>query len=114
MEIQPYIFHLLLGYLNSTSNTVQMWKYSNIIQRLYECEHKNASNIFPKGDEKFSKNVIKSLNPLGIDVLFSEYHKHGYQTMFQEDLCWYDFWGIMLTDLERLPVPKTISEFKAR
>ena len=44
------------------------------------------------------KNAIKSL---GLPVLFGEYKKAGYQTVFQGEECWYDHWGIMLTNFEK-------------
>ena len=31
----------------------------------------------------------------------NEFKKHGYQTMFQEDNCWHDSWGIVLNNLLR-------------
>ena len=51
---------------------------------------------------------------LGIDVLYSEYHRRGYQTLFQEDLCWYDHWGIMLSDIKSRETPGTTEEKKSR
>ncbi|XP_028395200.1 uncharacterized protein LOC114519289 [Dendronephthya gigantea] len=53
--------------------------------------------------KEFSSKWRKSIKPLGISVLFGEYQKNGYQTMFQEEGCWYDLWGLMLTDVERHP-----------
>jgi len=38
--------------------------------------------------------------PVGVEVLFETFKKCGYQTLFQEDLCWYDKGGIDLTDLK--------------
>ena len=52
--------------------------------------------------------------PLGVEVLYGAFKKWGYQTFFQEDLCWYDIWGTALTDMERREMPKTNYEFKVR
>ncbi len=52
--------------------------------------------------------------PLGVEVMFGTFKKWGYQTLYQEDLCWYDRWGIGLTDLEIRRIPKRDSEFKKR
>ncbi|EDO37452.1 predicted protein [Nematostella vectensis] len=49
----------------------------------------------------FSRKASKTLHPLGINVLYGHYKKHGYQTIFQEDLCWQDSWGIMLNNLQQ-------------
>ncbi|XP_048582314.1 uncharacterized protein LOC5511332 [Nematostella vectensis] len=54
-----------------------------------------------KGNDHFSNVAYTALHPLGIDVLYGHYKKHGYQTMFQEDLCWQDSWGIMLNNLQQ-------------
>ena len=54
------------------------------------------------------------MNPLGVPVLFGKYKKSGYQTMFQEDICWFDRWGIMLTDIERRTEPSNKREFESR
>ena len=69
---------------------------------------------FNIGDAEFSSDVKKSLNPLGIPVLYEKFQNNGYQTMFQEDLCWFDYWGIMLTDVERRGSPGSSTEFKSR
>ena len=52
--------------------------------------------------------------PLGVEVLYGAFKKWGYQTLFQEDLCWYDIWGTALTDYERRKMPKTNSDYKER
>ena len=54
---------------------------------------------------EFSSKWRKSIRSLGIPVLFGEYKKSGYQTLFQEEGCWYDHWGLMLTDVERYSTP---------
>ena len=33
----------------------------------------------------------------GIDVLAQKFKSLGYQTLFQEDLCWHDYWGSLLS-----------------
>ncbi len=52
--------------------------------------------------------------PLGVEVMFGTFKKWGYQTLYQEDLCWFDRWGIGLTDLEMRGKPEKDSEFKKR
>ncbi|XP_046855342.1 uncharacterized protein LOC124448376 isoform X2 [Xenia sp. Carnegie-2017] len=64
--------------------------------------------------EEFSSEWRKSVKPLGIHVLFGEYKHSGYQTLFQEEGCWYDYWGLMLTDVERFPTPKDSEGFIKR
>ncbi|EDO37450.1 predicted protein [Nematostella vectensis] len=54
-----------------------------------------------KVNNHFSRKASKTLHPLGINVLYGHYKKHGYQTIFQEDLCWQDSWGIMLNNLQQ-------------
>ena len=36
--------------------------------------------------------------PLNISALFGHYKRSGFQTVWQEDLCWKGIWGLM-TDL---------------
>ena len=79
--------------------------------RLFDVD---SSVTITLGDAEFSSEVTKGQNPLGIGELFGEYQRNGYQTTFQEDICWYDSSGIMLTDLERRYVPSTPQEFEKR
>lgn len=51
---------------------------------------------------------------LGVEVLYGTFKKWGYQTLFQEDLVWFDYWGIILTDLELRSKPTVDSGFMAR
>ena len=55
--------------------------------------------VFFPGNDDFSK-ASASTKPLGYNVMNTEFKKHGYQTMFQEDLCWHDAWGIMLSNIK--------------
>ena len=69
--------------------------------------------VFP--DDNTIGDTAKTLKaPLGVEVLFGNCKEWGYQTLYQEDLCWYDRWGIGLTDLEMRVVPKGHSEFRKR
>lgn len=52
--------------------------------------------------------------PLGIEVLFATFKEWGYQSLYQEDLCWYDTWGIGLTGLEIKRIPDGHEEFRER
>ena len=67
-----------------------------------------------KGHEDFSSAVKKAEVPLGLAVLYGKYQSLGYQTVFQEDLCWIDRWGVHLTGLERRSLPSSDSEYKSR
>ena len=51
---------------------------------------------------------------LGVEVLYGTFKKWGYQTLFQEDLVWFDYWGIILTDHELRSKPTVDSGFMAR
>ncbi|CAB4030612.1 uncharacterized protein LOC113677807, partial [Paramuricea clavata] len=64
--------------------------------------------------KEFSSKWRKSIESLGIPVLFGEYKKSGYQTLFQEEGCWFDHWGLMLTDVERYPTPRRREGFAKR
>ena len=70
--------------------------------------------IFFSDDDEISDTAKTAKAPLGVDVLFGTYKKWGYQTLFQEDLCWYDKWGIGLTDLHIRASPVEDEQFKAR
>lgn len=73
----------------------------------------SALSFFP--DDNTIGDTAKTVKaPLGVEVLFGTFKEWGYQTLYQEDLCWYDRWGIGLTDLEMRGVPKGYSEFKER
>ena len=65
-------------------------------------------------DNEVSVSASNKNAPLGVEVLYGAVKKWGYQTLFQEDLCWYDIWGSALTDNERRKIPKTNSEFRER
>ncbi|XP_022800581.1 uncharacterized protein LOC111338367 isoform X2 [Stylophora pistillata] len=67
-----------------------------------------------KDDNILTNTVRTSKYSLGVDVLYETFQKWGYQTLFQEDLVWFDRWGIVLTDLQVRSKPTTDSEFKAR
>ena len=65
-------------------------------------------------DNEISASGKNTKAPLGVEVLYGIFQKWGYQTLFQEDLCWYDKWGSALTDIEKRDVPIQDSEFKSR
>ena len=65
-------------------------------------------------DNEISASGENTKAPLGVEVLYGTFQKWGYQTLFQEDLCWYDIWGSALTDIQRRSVPTSDSEFKSR
>ncbi|KAJ7315079.1 hypothetical protein OS493_038971 [Desmophyllum pertusum] len=63
-------------------------------------------------DNKIS-SAVQGKAPLGVEVMYGTFQKWGYQTLFQEDLCWFDKWGTVLTDIEERPEPSGESEFKS-
>ncbi|XP_078343835.1 uncharacterized protein LOC144629491 [Oculina patagonica] len=67
-----------------------------------------------KDDNEISASGKNTKAPLGVEVLYGTFQKWGYQTLFQEDLCWYDRWGSALTDIEKREVPSEDSEFQSR
>ncbi|XP_031555080.1 uncharacterized protein LOC116291986, partial [Actinia tenebrosa] len=74
--------------------------FQSISMHTFENIRPLFSGIIKANDDFLSKSAAAQ-EPLGIDVLFKHFKEYGYQTMFQEDLCWYDEWGIMLDNLER-------------
>ena len=51
----------------------------------------------------------------GIPFLFENLKRRGYYTMLQEDSCWYDEWGSILTNnVFQKNIPKTTQEFRQR
>lgn len=48
--------------------------------------------------ELFPDKMNHKTPPLNISVLFGHYKRSGFQTVWQEDLCWKEIWGLM-TDL---------------
>lgn len=66
-------------------------------------------------DDNVVTNTAKTVKaPLGVEVLYRTFKRWGYQTLFQEDLCWFDRWGVVLTDLEIRRKPSMDSEFIER
>ena len=78
--------------------------------------HCIAQNWFSdfSDDNEISASGKNTKAPLGVEVLYGTFQKWGYQTLFQEDLCWYDMWGSALTDIEKRDVPSNDTEFKSR
>ena len=78
--------------------------------------HCIAQNRFSdfSDDNEMSASGKNGKAPLGVEVLYGTFQKWGYQTLFQEDLCWYDVWGSALTEIEKRAVPRKDSEFKSR
>lgn len=67
-----------------------------------------------KDDNILTDTFRTSKYSLGVEVLYGTFKKWGYQTLFQEDLVWFDYWGIILTDLELRSKPTVDSGFMAR
>ena len=52
---------------------------------------------FFSGSIKFDHDAHgNTIQRLGIEVLFNDLKKRGYQTLLQEDVCWFDEWGTLL------------------
>lgn len=72
-------------------------------------------HFFCFSDDNTIGDTAKTVKaPLGVEVLFGTFKEWGYQTLYQEDLCWYDWWGIGLTDLEVRRIPEGHTEFRKR
>ena len=65
-------------------------------------------------DNKVTASAKNTKASLGVEVLYGTFKKWGYQTFFQEDLCWYDIWGSALTDIGKRATPQSGSEFRER
>ena len=65
-------------------------------------------------DNEISASGENTKAPIGMGVLYGAFQKAGYQTLFQEDLCWYDIWGSLLTNNQKRAVPSGDAEFKSR
>ncbi|XP_031550213.1 uncharacterized protein LOC116287668 [Actinia tenebrosa] len=51
------------------------------------------------GKDADGKKQVEQPN-VGMDVMYGHFQKQGYQTIFQDDLCWYDSWGTLLNDIK--------------
>ena len=72
------------------------------------------SDFFFLDDNEIGASGKNTKAPLGVEVLYGTFQKWGYQTLFQEDLCWYDHWGSALTDIDKREVLSNDGEFKER
>lgn len=68
----------------------------------YELFQSLAPRTFPNMRAMFSGIVDvdsnDELHTYGIDSLFGKFQNMGYQTVVQEDSCWFDSWGSLITD----------------
>ena len=73
-----------------------------------------APRTFPNIRALFSGEVDKDTDDTDhsyeIGNLFSAFIEHGYQTMLQEDSCWFDSWGAIITDNVHNLTPLTATE----
>ena len=73
-----------------------------------------APRTFPNIRALFSGEVDKdtddSDHTYDIASLFRTFTEHGYQTMLQEDSCWFDSWGAIITDNVHDLTPLTATE----
>ena len=70
--------------------------------------------LFLLDDNEISASGENTKAPIGTEVLYGTFQNWGYQTLFQEDLCWYDIWGSALTEIQKRAMPSSDSEFKSR
>ena len=68
----------------------------------YELFQSLAPRTFPNMRAMFSGRVDIDAddeeNSYGLDELIGHYKELGYQTLLQEDSCWFDSWGALITD----------------
>lgn len=88
-------------------NRIKEWTFNFAQDCVHFCSAFSDDNTI--GD---TAKTVKA--PLGIEVLFATFKEWGYQSLYQEDLCWYDMWGIGLTDLEIKRIPERHAEFRDR
>ena len=73
-----------------------------------------APRTFPNIRALFSGEVDKDTDDTdhsyNIGSLFGEFIESGYQTMLQEDSCWFDSWGALITDNIHDLTPLTASQ----
>ena len=87
-------------------NTVQELKriHSNTQTKVLDFEmlQSLAPRTFPNMRAMFSGIVDvdsdDESHTYGLDSLFGKYSNLGYQTVLQEDSCWFDSWGALITD----------------
>ena len=78
-----------------------------------------APRTFPNIRALFSGEVDKDTDDADhsydIRSLFGAFIEHGYQTMLQEDSCWFDSWGALITDnIHDLTLLSTSEQFADR
>lgn len=68
----------------------------------YELFQSLAPRTFPNMRAMFSGDVDvdadDEANSYGLEILYSHFQKLGYQSLLQEDSCWFDTWGALITD----------------
>ena len=78
-----------------------------------------APRTFPNMRAFFSGEVNVDANDddyvYRLDKLFGKYKSQGYQTLLQEDSCWFDQWGALVTNnIHDMTLYKTTEDFKER
>lgn len=67
-----------------------------LLQSIAPHTFQNMKGFF-SGSSAFDHDAQgKTIQKLGIKVLFNDLRKRSYQTLLQEDVCWYDEWGTLL------------------
>ena len=85
-------------------NTVQQLENVSSKGTVYDFElfQSLAPRTFPNMRALFSGMVDQDSdderNSYGIESLFGKFSNMGYQTILQEDSCWYDPWGAIITE----------------
>lgn len=85
----------------------------------FELFHSLAPRTFPNMRALFSGIVDvdsdDETHTYGLDSLFGRYNNLGYQTTLQEDSCWYDSWGALITDNKHnLKLLSNVNDYEER
>eukprot|EP00794_Sanderia_malayensis_P003342 gene3342-3831_t len=90
----PLTAEFLKG-VNKDTNTRSSLLDFELFQSLAPRTFPNIRALFSGEVDKDSEDTEHSYN---IEKLFGKFVNHGYQTMLQEDSCWFDSWGALITD----------------
>lgn len=84
------------------SNSDDSLQESDTLVLDYKLFQSLAPRTFPNMRAMFSGEIDVDSddeeNSYGLQVLYGHFRKLGYQTLLQEDSCWYDSWGTLITD----------------
>ena len=90
----PRTANLLRKLKHSKTSRVQILDFE-LVQSYASFTVVNLRALF--GGKKFLKKSLKERNS-GIDGMARRYRQRGYQTLIQEDMCFFDQWGSVLSE----------------